>query len=38
VAKMREPTRQVEGGQEKKKKKKKRGFNEALMVSIFDKH
>jgi len=35
---MREPTRQVEGGQEKKKKKKKRGFNEALMVSIFDKH
>jgi hypothetical protein len=35
---MREPKRQVEGGREKKKKKKKRGFNDALMVSIFDKH
>jgi len=33
---MREPKRQVEGGREKKKKKK--GFNDALMVSIFDKH
>jgi len=32
---MREPKRQVEGGREKKKK---RGFNDALMVSIFDKH